>query len=416
MGRSKIKTKSVKSTVGNKDILDMFQNMVGIGGESDSSMNPKIVFEKYQKLNTAYKRYAKIFDLMLISNAVKRNSIIYDYIVGYVNDMTSLLSELFQLPNYTELQKLDVGTLPQSEHSKICSEYKKIKNSKLTESMIITCKNLIIHKKYIADQDNLDGKFIVKLPGLQFCPVYGAEGINFKILYGTLGINDSDRKYLLTLLHKIYSISYESYNIISSPDVDMEEFVQVILTAVEQVRKQIPRCDAAFNKIIESVDLLRNNFDGYYKDFVSSNNSAVIMENFIIDVSERTEATPKLTAQFRKIISYYRKVAAQQPQTNSKLNTVFKFLDSNMKELEKHTGPDQSGYESDSEEETGAPNLVDVDLSPQQSDSEQVDEDLPEVVTPDFANNLEMLSVQEPDSSSSNLSSDYDIVTDAQEE
>ena len=28
MGRSKIKTKSVKSTVGNKDILDMFQNMV----------------------------------------------------------------------------------------------------------------------------------------------------------------------------------------------------------------------------------------------------------------------------------------------------------------------------------------------------------------------------------------------------
>ena len=34
-------------------------------------MNPKIVFEKYQKLNTAYKRYAKIFDLMLISNAVK---------------------------------------------------------------------------------------------------------------------------------------------------------------------------------------------------------------------------------------------------------------------------------------------------------------------------------------------------------
>ena len=49
MGRSKIKTKSVKSTVGNKDILDMFQNMVGIGGESDSSMNPKIVFRKVSK-------------------------------------------------------------------------------------------------------------------------------------------------------------------------------------------------------------------------------------------------------------------------------------------------------------------------------------------------------------------------------
>jgi hypothetical protein len=275
------------------------------------------------------------------------------------------------------------------------------------------------------------------MPGLQFCPIYGADGINFKLLYCDPRLDEMDRKYLLMILHKVYVISHEIYDILTSPDIDIDEFVQVIMSSVDDVRKQIPRCDAAFNKIVESVDLLRNNFGDYYKDFVSSNNSAVIMENFIIDVSQRTEATPKLTAQFRKIISHYRKLASQK-NNNPKLQMLFKHIDKNFQELEKYTSKKDKQAEAEAEAEVDAEADVDADVDAEaeadvepeaevkdDSEDERLTEiplddeaEKPDIVLPPYGRSPQMISIKEPaspmkDSDDSSGDSDYDKLLDA---
>ena len=111
-------------------------------------------------------------------------------------------------------------------------------------------------------------------------------------MYNTKELTNNDRTFILMFIAKLYEISYALYEIISSPDIDVDDFVKIIVSSIDTVKKHIPRCDDAFNKIIESIDILKNNFDGYYKEFVASNNPSIIMENFVLDVSKNTKATP----------------------------------------------------------------------------------------------------------------------------
>src|SRR5690606_16079398 len=116
------------------------------------------------------------------------------------------------------------------------------------------------------------------------------------------------RQYLMVVLHKLYAIGHDVYEAVSAPDVNVNDFVEVIMGSIGDVQKHIPRCDAAFKKIIESVDLLKGNFGDYYKDFTASGNPTIIMENFVVDVSKNTKSSPAVTAQFRRIIAHYRKL------------------------------------------------------------------------------------------------------------
>jgi hypothetical protein len=136
------------------------------------------------------------------------------------------------------------------------------------------------------------------------------------------------------VLHKLYKISHDVYDVMSSPDIDVNEFIQVIMASLDDVKKHIPRCGEAFDLIASSVNLLQNNFDDYYKDYVASNNPTIIMENFVLDVSQKAKSSPRIAAQFRRIITHYRKLAAQQA-SNPKLQSLFQQVDKNFQELEK---------------------------------------------------------------------------------
>jgi hypothetical protein len=431
MGRSKVTSKVVKSTVGNQDVIGMFQDMLGMG--EGPSGNVKIIYPKYEKLKTAIRRYVKLFDLLSIANAVKRNKNILEYTLKYVSDLKLVTETMFQVRDLTKMEQIDPSTLPKDDQVMILNNYKQIKDSKLVESIILTCKNLIRYRKYLEKQGELSDKFILKMPGLQYSPIYGATGINFKILYSDITLKPEDKSYLLTILHKLYTISHEIYEILTSPDIDIEEFVTIIMSSVDDVRKQIPRCDDAFNKILESVDLLRHNFGDYYKDFVSSNNSSVIMENFIIDVSENTNPSPKLTAQFRKIISHYRKIASQQ-NNNPKLKMLFSHIDKNFQELDKLSRgktEEVSDIEeiSDEEGDEEVPDLVKQDVIESTEEVEEkpdveleeipLDDDVDDkdtnIIVPVYARSPEIVSIKEPDSPTNNnsIGSDYDCLSDA---
>ena len=123
------------------------------------------------------------------------------------------------------------------------------------------------------------------------------------------------------------------YDTITSPDVDVKKFSKVIISSIAKVKKRIPRCEKAFEKIEQSVGLLEGNFDGYYKDFVQSKNPSTIIESFVIDVSQSGGSDPQTTRQFRKIINYYRK-ATQGKIKDPKMKKIFDMLSANFNAME----------------------------------------------------------------------------------
>jgi hypothetical protein len=59
-----------------------------------------------------------------------------------------------------------------------------------------------------------------------------------------------------------------------------------------------------------------------------------MMQQFIIDVSKKTDSDPQVTRQFRQIISYYRELAQQQIQ-NPKVKMLFDKVNESFQQLER---------------------------------------------------------------------------------
>ncbi len=108
---------------------------------------------------------------------------------------------------------------------------------------------------------------------------------------------------------------------------------------IDKIQKHpdLNRCGKAFSQIKKSVKLLKDNFNGYYREFVGSKNSTIMMEHFILDVSKSTNSDPVLMSQFKKIIMFYRKIARDGQANNPKAKMFFDKVDESLKNLEKQT-------------------------------------------------------------------------------
>jgi hypothetical protein len=359
MSKIKIKSKVVKSTLQNKDVIDMFHGVIGTDGASISIVHPK-----YQLIEKNVKRFLQILDMLYNEKFLDNFTTFKDNLDMYLFSLRRQFVSSFNAPNIDNfLSKgneivhrlspviIDYSGVPVETVNSFNEIYTEMKKCSLINTIIVTCKNLIPHKKSIEDVNELKDKFLLK-GGLNFAPLPFLI-FNFKQIYIDDRLSEENKDFLLVILHKLYTISHEIYDTISSPDIDVNEFVTIIMNSIDDVKKHIPRCDQAFNKIAESVDLLRGNFNSYYKDYISSNNPTIIMENFVLDVSKNTRASPILTAQFRKIISHYRKIASQQA-SNPKLQTLFQQVDKNFQELENQRKKADSGendYDDDDDEE-----------------------------------------------------------------
>lgn len=320
--RVKVKTpKVVKATLANKDVIDMFQGMLGT---SEETTNIGVAFSKYQRIRQHTERFVKLLSALQGSQIMKHFPD-----TGLSEYASSLKKQFDEVFTVTEQP---VGSVAITAFNEV---FKVAKKCNLTNIIIITCKNLISYKKYLQDQNALSDKFLLKTGGISFCPLEGLQ-LNFKQMYIDDRLSADDKNFLLVILHKMMTIGHDVYEALSAPDVDVDEFVGVIMTSLDEVKKHIPRCDQAFQKIADSVSLLKGNFGDYYKDYTASGNPTIIMENFVLDVSKNTNSSPQVTAQFRKIISHYRKLSSQQA-SNPKLKSLFAQVDANFQELERRS-------------------------------------------------------------------------------
>lgn len=332
---SKIRVKKVKVPMGMRDegLAEMFNQMLGAG-----SVNMTIAYPRYKKIKGLCEQLVKLFELLAASpfmRAYTEFSPEKKQIEDFCGESRRCIADIFNMDFSDYEWNL---TLIEDELRKSFTEkYEQMKKSDLINTFIVMCDRLVMYKKNFINLEKLNHKFITCMAGAEWKP-FPFTDLNIKSIFSLAGIGENTIMFFMTILNKAYELSRSLYEEIQSPDIDVESFVEVIVSNLDEIQKrpELSRCHKAFQKIKDSVDLLKDNFTGYYRDFVATKDSTIMMQHFIIDVSKSTDADPQVTQQFRTIISYYRKIAHDQI-TNPKIKMLFDKVNDSFKELERGT-------------------------------------------------------------------------------
>lgn len=377
MPRRNRTSKVVKSTIANKDVLGMFHDVLGTGDGGGGRLNLAVVHPKYVTIERHCRRFVRLLEVYAASTpAVQAPLAAYAASLKAQADATFAAPDLAAAAPPTAQNRLEgdlanYAAVPPEVREAFGAAYRGVKDSSIVSTIIDTCQNLVPHKPSLAKADKLKARFLTQA-GLSFAPLSDLPAVNFKELYQQTLYPAGDnaeakaeaarqQQIILVTLHKMYTISHDVYDAVSAPDIDVNEFVDIVLGSLGDIEKQIPRCGEAIAKIRESVHLLKGNFGGYYKDYVASNNPTIIMENFVLDVSKSTSANARVTAQFRKIIAHYRKQARLQAN-DPRMKSIFEQVDKNFQELERsEREADAGGGDSDDDSDDAPPDLRTVE-------------------------------------------------------
>jgi hypothetical protein len=239
--------------------------------------------------------------------------------------------------------------------------YKNLKENQHTKEFIMTArrfKNLLVDEKNrsksehhdLEKKEALKSSFITKADG-DFLKLFEFTSLDFKQMYYSTSMNADFNKYILLVLHLVYVKIMVIVEDVTSPDINVEKFSEILVANIDNIKKHVPRCDKAFDKIKQSVGLLKENFGEYYKDCIVSQNPGVIIENFVIDVSKSSNADPEITRQFRDIVKFYRKNVqsnVKDPRTKklfSMLGQHMDILDGGKKKAESDSDDEEDGKE-----------------------------------------------------------------------
>ena len=334
------KVKVIKQNVDQQGLSEMFNQLLG----DEKSLDINIIKDKYNRLKSDVERVYKLLESFrntVYNKVLKDQNNIDIYrknIDGFITDCKDLFPE-----DLTD--------------SEIIKFYKNIKEHKIIKDCIHICKNLIIYKKYIEDNDNLSDVFI-KSSKTHDLIIFPFCNFDIKFIYTIVKVDDSIKKYLLIFMNMLYNTCYDIYQIVTSPDIDISKFSDIIVESIKQARKMIPRANKAFKKIEESVELLKDNFQNYYKDFITTKNPTIIIENFILDVSKENsgEIDVDLARQFKKIVMFYQK-KSQGKIKDPRINQLFEMLNKNFDMLNVKDKDVQLSDDDDNE------NIEEIDVS-----------------------------------------------------
>lgn len=310
------KMKVIKQNVDKQGMSEMFSQLLG----DEKSLDINIIKDKYMRLKTNIERMYKFlesFHNAIYLKLIKDNDDVEIYkknINNFISDCKNIFPENI-------------------EDKDLISFYKNVKEHKIIKDCIHMCKNLIIYKKYISDVDNLSDNFI-KSSKTHDLKIFPFCDFDLKIIYSNNKVDKSVQTYLLIFLNMLYKTSYDVYEIITSPDIDISKFSDIIIQSISQAKKMIPRANRAFKKIEDSVELLKDNFQNYYRDFISTRKPEIILENFILDCSKKSsdDVDMELARQFKKIVMFYQK-QSQGKIKDPRVNQLFEVLNKNFEML-----------------------------------------------------------------------------------
>lgn len=348
MAKCKVKKVAMPSPDETESLNDMFSQMTGL-----KNSDPDIIIPKLCSLLTKLQKYSKVYKLLLgFKEFISKFS-------EYTAEFDSITTFIKKLDDVCDIASSEKNKYAEMSADEINTMYKTLKTATEVKSVVITSSNLGHHKKSLMNKESLCDDFIKREPGVTYKPLHFTN-LDLKVLWTSNNLTKMDKTYILNILSHTYLIGTEVYKLISSPDIDIRKFSNTILSSIEQMKKQIPRCDKAFDIIANSINTLETNFDTYYKSSVESENPSIIIESFILDVSLNQSANATITSQFRKIIMFIKKKASNT--TDPKIKQLFKILNGQFAKMEKETGTDETedAIPSDAPKDTTEPCLPDI--------------------------------------------------------
>jgi hypothetical protein len=342
MSRVKAKKAMPKGSAEDVSALNnMFDQMTGT-----AHADPEILCPKLIQLREAITKFHKVFTLFLN---------MHNFADGFpeCKDSCDEIREFLQKIEALGIDepvadKLKMEALDKKD---LNDAFEALKNNAVVQQIVITSSTLGKHKKYISDKDDLSDEFIKREPGLSMIPL-SFSSLDLKKIWVSDNCKEMTRKFILNILSHAYTIGYAVYDLITSPNIDIKKFSHVLINNIGTLKKQIPRCDKAFDIISDSVKMLEGNFKDYYKTSVEAENPSIIIESFIVDVSMKQKSNATVTRQFRKIIMFMKKKSANNE--DPRVKKLFAILNNQFSMMEKETPgyvkPENESDESDSDE------------------------------------------------------------------
>lgn len=322
MPRGKVKV--IKSNVDTKDLNEVIGQLFGQG----DNMDFEIAMDKLNKLRSNMSRVLKFmesFDKAILSKVLEQTEETKKYKEGIHN----FVQDCKEISEWSEFGRnpLEVGVF-----------YKKCKESKTVADCISICRNLNKFKKSLGD--DLSDDFI-KSQSTKDLVIFPFCDFDVKFLYIYGNIDDSVKKYIMIFLSVLLKSTKEIYEVITSPDIDIDKVSKIVVDVIASTKKMLPRCGKAFSKLESSMELLKKNFADYYKDFLSTKDQSTIITNFIADCTkeevDKSDETGRsdieLTRQFMEITNFFRKQSAGKVKDPA-VAQLLEFLDKQFEALD----------------------------------------------------------------------------------
>ena len=340
-------TKKIKMPIADTGQLsDMFNQMLGTG-----NANMTIAYPRYRRIHACVLRQIELFEIVArtMRGSALFKSIEYHQPITAIEEFCSRArskcAEMFRM-DFTDYE-WNLSLIEKEQIAEFTNVYTAMKRDETIHTFVLMCDRLVPYRKNFENPASFNPKFITSMSGTEWCP-FPFTSLNVKHIFSLMDITADMVTFFMTVMSRAYEFSRQLFEELRSPDIDVDQFVSIIMESMTKIQKipELHRCGEAFAKIKESVSLLKDRFNNYYRDFVETNDSTIIMQNFILDVGKNTNANPRVAAQFRKIIAYYQKIA--QEQTNNpkmralfdQVNEQFKVLDKNTSNLSKKEGVD----------------------------------------------------------------------------
>ncbi len=319
---SKVKTqmKKLMSDEESSGINGMFEEMMGMRDAELHIILPKIVSAR----NNIKKVYQYLYQFSTFAPLINT----FDTMTSSFKQILTFVEEMKQSIVFEDA-KIETASMYDFDQEKANVIYKSIKENKYTKSLIILGGRL---KRFEPALKELKDSFIMQEPGVSLF-IFNFSSLDLKKMWASSKMTPMIKKYILTVLLKIYEEVNALYSTVSSPDVDINEFSIKLVKCIKSLQSipQLNRCKNAFRKIEDSINLLKDRFSGYYRESMACNNPNIIVENFILDVSNQPGTNAKLTREFRVIIQYMHKESVKNGRNKDpNIQKLFNILNQKM--------------------------------------------------------------------------------------
>jgi len=320
--------------IGNKDAQElnyMFNSLI-----DETKMERSIALNKCKVLRLNIKRYHKILSIWSNFNDLKDFNAHMGESIKQIEDFSVKIKNEYTFIDFSEDEK-EIKHLDNLSTNDLIKLYSSITKSPTMTSIIVTTKNLRSFEHQLTGELKIGetDRFITIEPGINLI-LLDFSNLDLKKIWNDDKITLKFKEFILRTMIKLYELGMEIYKIITSPNIDIKRFSKILVKNIGKLKRQIPNCDTAFNAILSSVKLLENNFGDYYRDSVHANNPNIIIENFIMDVSQNQKPTAILTLQFKKIIGFIQRHSKKND--DPKVSQLYDLLQKNMDLMEKNVG------------------------------------------------------------------------------